>query len=66
MQKGGERAGGSAGHKKKDGSENGENKYESKADGQDLVEYSKRDIVPKNSNVRWDDIANLKDEEKNF
>jgi len=64
-QKGGApRAGGSAGQKKKEGAEGDEKKYEPKAGEKDLVEYLERDILQKNPNVRWDDIASLKDAKK--
>jgi len=59
-----EGAGGSAqGGKKKDG-EPDEKKFPAEAHQKDLVEYLERDIVQKNPNVRWDDIASLKDAKK--
>lgn len=54
------REGGSAGQKK----EGKEKKYEPQGNEKELVEYLERDIVQKNPNVRWDDIASLKEAKK--
>ncbi|XP_005093317.1 katanin p60 ATPase-containing subunit A1 [Aplysia californica] len=68
VQKGGGRGAGagrdgSAGQKQKK-EQSDEKKYEAQGHEKDLVEYLERDIVQKNPNVRWDDIASLKDAKK--